>query len=283
MAMIHVNRGATSLGVFSEEEVRDGLHTGRFVLTDLGWREGMANWQPLAGFSELGPRPVESSGPSPPPLPSPLLTHESSSAAPTGTSPVHGAPVIGIARNFLLPQGRIGRAQFIVRTTLIWIGSVVLDGVILIPLSFGMRSERPVTTGVVVGAMFGLLAALLCLWLVSMQAAKRLHDFNRSGGWIFIGLIMAAWASRLTRATGIGRPSDAVLALASLFGVLGFGLILSLTPGNQGGNRFGLSPTTSKGTRVAAAVCACLVALIVLLLLLAFISGFVSGIKSATH
>jgi hypothetical protein len=53
MAMIHVNRGATSLGVFSEEEVREGLRTGRFALTDIGWREGMANWQPLSQLPEL--------------------------------------------------------------------------------------------------------------------------------------------------------------------------------------------------------------------------------------
>jgi hypothetical protein len=53
MAMIHVNRGATSLGVFSEEEVREGLRTGRFAPTDIGWREGMANWQPLSQFAEL--------------------------------------------------------------------------------------------------------------------------------------------------------------------------------------------------------------------------------------
>jgi hypothetical protein len=54
MAMIHVNRGVTSLGAFSEEEVREGLRTGRFVPTDIGWREGMANWQPLSQFPELG-------------------------------------------------------------------------------------------------------------------------------------------------------------------------------------------------------------------------------------
>ena len=54
MAMIHVNRGATSLGAFSEEEVREGLRAGRFVSTDIGWREGMANWQPLSQFPELG-------------------------------------------------------------------------------------------------------------------------------------------------------------------------------------------------------------------------------------
>jgi hypothetical protein len=54
MAMIHVNRGATSLGVFSEQEIREGLSTGRFASTDIGWREGMANWQPLSQFPEFG-------------------------------------------------------------------------------------------------------------------------------------------------------------------------------------------------------------------------------------
>jgi hypothetical protein len=54
MAMIHVNRGATSLGTFSEEDVREGLRTGRFSPTDLGWREGMAGWKPLSQFPEFG-------------------------------------------------------------------------------------------------------------------------------------------------------------------------------------------------------------------------------------
>ena len=53
MAMIHVNRGTTSLGVFSEEEVREGLSAGRFAPSDIGWREGMASWQPLSEFPEL--------------------------------------------------------------------------------------------------------------------------------------------------------------------------------------------------------------------------------------
>ena len=46
--MIHLNRGATSLGIFSEEEVREGLRSGLFVSGDMGWREGMADWQPLS-------------------------------------------------------------------------------------------------------------------------------------------------------------------------------------------------------------------------------------------
>jgi hypothetical protein len=54
MAMIHVNRGTTSLGVFSEQEIREGLSAGRFAPTDIGWREGMATWQPLSQFPEFG-------------------------------------------------------------------------------------------------------------------------------------------------------------------------------------------------------------------------------------
>src|SRR5881296_2989683 len=54
MAMIHVNRGATSLGVFPEEQVREGIRAGRFLPSDLGWREGMASWQPLSQFTEFG-------------------------------------------------------------------------------------------------------------------------------------------------------------------------------------------------------------------------------------
>src|SRR5438128_447271 len=53
MAMIHVNRGATSLGAFPEEQVREGLRAGRFIPSDLGWREGMASWKPLSQFPEF--------------------------------------------------------------------------------------------------------------------------------------------------------------------------------------------------------------------------------------
>ena len=53
MTNIHIARGETKLGIFSEEEVREGLRTGRFSLTDLFWREGMSNWQPLAQFPHV--------------------------------------------------------------------------------------------------------------------------------------------------------------------------------------------------------------------------------------
>jgi hypothetical protein len=53
MAIFHINRSGTSLGTFSEEDVRAGLQSGRFLGTDLGWRDGMATWQPLAQISEF--------------------------------------------------------------------------------------------------------------------------------------------------------------------------------------------------------------------------------------
>jgi hypothetical protein len=54
MANIQVNRGETKLGIFSEEEIREGLKSGRFLASDIGWHEGMANWQTLAEFPEFG-------------------------------------------------------------------------------------------------------------------------------------------------------------------------------------------------------------------------------------
>ena len=51
--MIHVNRGATSLGAFPEEQVREGIRAGRFLPSDLGWKEGIPNWQPLSQFPEF--------------------------------------------------------------------------------------------------------------------------------------------------------------------------------------------------------------------------------------
>ena len=74
MAIIHINRSGTNLGTFSEDDVRAGLRTGRFVGSDLGWREGMATWQPLSQFTEFAAEAAQPSGDAPPPQapPSPV-------------------------------------------------------------------------------------------------------------------------------------------------------------------------------------------------------------------
>lgn len=47
MAMIHVARDGAKLGEFTLEQVSDGLTSGQFRATDLGWQSGMAEWRPL--------------------------------------------------------------------------------------------------------------------------------------------------------------------------------------------------------------------------------------------
>ena len=53
MATIHINRGGTNLGTFSEADISSGLRTGRFLGSDLAWREGMSAWKPLSQFTEF--------------------------------------------------------------------------------------------------------------------------------------------------------------------------------------------------------------------------------------
>jgi len=88
--MIHVNRGATSLGAFSEEQVHEGLRSGRFLPSDLGWREGMTSWQQLSQFpefaSDIGPAPA-----APPPQPGAVFPVSPASTS-EGVAPRSGLP-----------------------------------------------------------------------------------------------------------------------------------------------------------------------------------------------
>ncbi len=84
MAMIHVNRGATSLGAFPEEQVREGIRAGRFLPSDLGWREGMASWQPLSQFSEFAEDVAAAA-------PAPTTPPTQTSAAPAMVAPPGGS------------------------------------------------------------------------------------------------------------------------------------------------------------------------------------------------
>src|SRR5205085_1623185 len=72
----------SNLGIFSEDDVRAGLGSGQFVPSDLGWREGMANWQPLSQFPELAPDLPAGSAPPPP----------STAAVTVATVPAAGLP-----------------------------------------------------------------------------------------------------------------------------------------------------------------------------------------------
>jgi hypothetical protein len=49
--MIHVARDGAKLGEFTLEQIRQGLASGQFRPTDLGWQNGMSDWRPLSEFS----------------------------------------------------------------------------------------------------------------------------------------------------------------------------------------------------------------------------------------
>lgn len=53
MSAIHIARDHKPLGAFPEEEIREGIASGRFVAGDLAWREGMAEWKPLGEMAPL--------------------------------------------------------------------------------------------------------------------------------------------------------------------------------------------------------------------------------------
>jgi hypothetical protein len=93
MAMIHVSRGASTLGVFSEDEVREGLRSGRFMASDLGWREGMANWQQLSQFAEFSAEiPAAAAAPPTPPPVTSTITPSPAVSTPETPVPRTGLP-----------------------------------------------------------------------------------------------------------------------------------------------------------------------------------------------
>ncbi len=100
-ATIHVNRAGTTLGIFSEQDVRDGLRSGRFQATDLGWKEGMSSWQPLSQFPEFAgvePSADAPSGSVPPPAPGEAPPPQTLPIAPVtaGTTAGEATPRTGL-------------------------------------------------------------------------------------------------------------------------------------------------------------------------------------------
>ena len=50
---IHVARNSTQLGIFAPEEIIAGLQSGRFLASDLAWRDGLPAWTPLGDWAEF--------------------------------------------------------------------------------------------------------------------------------------------------------------------------------------------------------------------------------------
>jgi len=50
---IHVARNSAQLGIFAPEEILAGLQSGRFLSSDLAWRDGLPAWTPLGDWAEF--------------------------------------------------------------------------------------------------------------------------------------------------------------------------------------------------------------------------------------
>ncbi|HST31716.1 MAG TPA: YIP1 family protein [Chthoniobacterales bacterium] len=184
MAMIHVNRGATSLGAFPEEQVRESIRSGRFLPSDLGWKEGMANWQPLSQFAEFAAdfAAGTSSAAAPPPQ-----TPAASTLAPT-TGAAAAAPRSG------LPWERretLGFFNAFVQTV-----SVILTR----PAEAftAMRTEGGLSDPLIFGVIGGSIGAIV--WTLLSAA---IHSFG--------------WAAALSQRSSIESMMGASLGGAMIF------------------------------------------------------------------
>jgi hypothetical protein len=192
MAMIHINRSGAGLGTFSEGDVREGLRTGRFIGTDLGWREGMATWQPLSQFAEF----AATAPGGPPPSPAPGETPTIAPVASTG-SPLISPP----ARRGLPWEDRQGRG---------FIHAFVE--------TLQMVLARPSEAFAVMRTEGGLGEPLI--YALIGGCAGALVSFLFSLGFQSIGLI-ADQQNRLVSLVGLGIGSVAFIFLAPVFIIIG--------------------------------------------------------------
>jgi hypothetical protein len=138
---IHVARHQQQLGVFAPEDIVAGLSSGRFLGSDLAWREGMAAWTPLGDWAEFRGVGV------PPPSPD----QAKDAAAPVMPSWEHGASV----GNFIATIKEVALDP--VRTF-----ANLRDGGFARPISFTYWSLLPawLCGSLLYGALFGFMATV---------------------------------------------------------------------------------------------------------------------------
>ena len=138
---IHVARHQQQLGVFAAEDIIAGLSSGRFLASDLAWREGMAAWTPLGDWAEFRGAGV------PPPYPG----QTKDAASPAMPSWEHGASV----GNFIATIKEVALDP--VRTF-----ANLRDGGFARPISFTYWSLLPawICGSLLYGALLGFMASI---------------------------------------------------------------------------------------------------------------------------
>ena len=170
MAMIHINRNRENLGKFTDQEVADGLKSGRFLPTDLAWQEPMPTWQPLSTFSDLpepSPEgsvaiPVEDSAVKSSQTIEPAWERETGLSLPAGIQTVKQVFSTPTATFQNLPQtGGVGRSLFFY-TLAGWISGGVaifyqLVAASINPEMFLGEAAKDVSQGMLIGIGIGAL------------------------------------------------------------------------------------------------------------------------------
>ena len=190
--MIHVNRGATSLGAFPEEQVREGIRAGRFLPSDLGWKEGMASWQPLSQFTEFAEdiavaKPAAAAPPPQTPTPPPTMT--APTAGSTSAAPRSGLPweqrhsigfLNGFAQTVMMVLTRPTEAFTVMRT----------EGGLGDPLLFGVIGG---SIGVIIWTLLSAMIHSLG-WAAALSQQNSLDNLmgaSLGGAMLIVRLIMA--------------------------------------------------------------------------------------------
>ena len=148
---IHLARNAAQLGIFSSEEIIAGLQSGRFLASDLAWRDGMAAWTPLGDWPEFRGVGV----PPPSPRAQPAESGEPPQAMPSwerGASFAHFTATIkevalDPVRTFAnLRDGGFARPISFSYWALLpaWLlGSLMYGAIVFFILSVGKAADRP--------------------------------------------------------------------------------------------------------------------------------------------
>ena len=201
MAMIHINRDRENIGKFNDQDVADGLRSGRFLPTDLAWREPMTSWEPLSTFTDLPP-PEETAEPVP----------EASTTPPANAS---GRIVISECfssgwESFQKNMGvlMLGTFVFLVVNISLWFVSELAQSVVRMFMKSGGSEEQMLKiVAVVVGLFFSILTSTVTtilsagfLWMFIKNARGKTEFADlfagfSSGVWLQVLMAGVAWGA----------------------------------------------------------------------------------------
>jgi len=201
MAMIHINRDRENIGKFNDQDVADGLKSGRFLPTDLAWREPMTSWEPLSTFTDLPP-PEETAEP----------TSEVAATAPTNAG---GRIVIRECfssgwENFQKNMGvlMLGTFVFLVVNVSLWFVSELAQSVLQMFMKSGGSEEQMLKIiALAVGVFFSILSSTVTtilsggfLWMFIKNGRGKAEFADLFAGfssrvWLQILMAGVAWGA----------------------------------------------------------------------------------------